>query len=52
MEVIIWGDEPREVPGLGLMVANQEVRINDEVAKQLISQGFAEAKRKPRKKTK
>jgi len=49
---IVWGNEPREVPGLGLIAANQEILVKEKLAKQLIRQGFAKAKKKPRKKQK
>jgi len=52
MALIIWGDEPREVPGFGLIAANQEVSVKEELAKQFISQGFARAKKKPSRKRK
>lgn len=52
MALIIWGDEAREVPGLGLIAANQEVSVKEELAKQFIRQGFARPKKKPRRKRK
>lgn len=52
MALIIWGDESREVPGLGLITANQEISVKEKLAKQLIRQGFAKAKKKSRRKRK
>lgn len=52
MALIIWRDEPREVPGFGLIAAKQEVSVKEELANQFISQGFARAKKKPKKKKK
>jgi len=52
MALIIWGNEPREVPGFGLIAANQEVSAKEELAKQFIRQGFARAKKKPKRKRK
>ena len=52
MALIIWGDEPREVPGLGIIAANQEVSVKEDLAKQLIRQGFARVKKKSRRKRK
>jgi len=52
MALIIWGNEPREVPGLGLIAPDQEVPVKDELAKQFIRQGFARPKKKPKRKRK
>jgi len=52
MALIIWRNEPREVPGFGLIMPNQEVSVKEELAKQLIRQGFARAKKKPKRKRK
>jgi len=49
---IVWGNQPREVPGLGFIVANQETSVKEKLAKQFIRQGFARAKKKPRRKRK
>lgn len=52
MALIIWGDEPREVAGLGLTAPKQEVSVKEELANQFIRQGFARAKKKPKGKRK
>ena len=49
---IVWGNVPREVPGLGFIAANQEIAVKEKLARQLIRQGFAKAKKKPRRKQK
>lgn len=49
---IIWRNEPREVPALGFIAANQEISVKEELAKQLIRQGFARVKKKSRRKRK
>jgi len=49
---LIWLDEPREVTGLGLVLPHQEISVGDKLAKQLIRQGFARAKKKTGRKRK
>lgn len=52
MALIIWADESREVPGLGLIAPKQEVKVKEELANQFIRQGFARTKKKPKRKRK
>ncbi len=49
---LIWLDEPREVAGLGLVLPHQEISVRENLANQLIRQGFARAKKKSRRKQK